>query len=183
VRGSFSCACGGRGASMLSFSVCRSGESRDRGVSVLFGAPAARVVVSSLTWVPSASRWPGHFSLLVQREVTKRKDAPLTRLPGLLPSRSACGLWGLSTALVPLRSPASRPKPGLRHPWLRRSSGRSSASACPPRPCADDRLAHIVCATPSGPSHRPPAAPEGTRRATRPPGRAKIGLRRHGALL
>ena len=40
------------------------------------------------TWLacrglPSSCRRPGHFSLLAQRKVTKRKSTPMPRLPGL----------------------------------------------------------------------------------------------------
>jgi hypothetical protein len=48
--------------------------------------------VSSMTRFPSASRRPGHFSLLVQREVTKRKDAPVARFLHILCRKCA---WGL----------------------------------------------------------------------------------------
>ena len=41
--------------------------------------PSAGVVCVVHDLVPSASRRPGHFSLLVQREVTKRKDTPVLR--------------------------------------------------------------------------------------------------------
>ena len=59
--------------------------------------PAAVVACVIHDLFPSALRRPGHLSLLVQRKVTQREDAPLPRLPGLLPSRCACGLRGLST--------------------------------------------------------------------------------------
>jgi len=39
----------------------------------------------------SARKRTGHFSLLVQRKVTKRKDAPAPRPPHILCSGSACG--------------------------------------------------------------------------------------------
>ena len=57
-------------------------------------------------------RRPSHFSLRGQREVTKRKATPLSRLTGLRPVRYASGLRGLSTV----------------HPWTDAKLARIHAS-------------------------------------------------------
>jgi len=87
-----------------------------------------------------------HFLLLAQEKVTKEKGTPRTRLAGILPSRCASRRRGFSTALCCFAS-CYTAKPGLRHPWLRRSAGRSSASPFPPRPCAGEKHARVVRAS------------------------------------
>jgi|GEM_PF-2817237 len=87
-----------------------------------------------------------HFLLLAQEKVTKEKGTPRTRLAGILHSRCASRRRGFSTALCCFAS-CYTAKPGLRHPWLWRSAGRSSASPYPPRPCTGEKHARVVRAS------------------------------------
>jgi hypothetical protein len=75
--------------------LCRGELARDRGVlSCLRVNQENQELKQRLSSRPSGA--PSHFSLLAQREVTKRKGTPASRPPGILPCGYAIGLRGLA---------------------------------------------------------------------------------------
>ena len=74
-----------------------------------------------------------------QDALSQEKPPPVSRLPGILPSRFARALRRLAERTLLATRPAAGVEPGLRHCWLRRSAGRHALqrmSRFSPRPCA-----------------------------------------------
>ena len=84
----------------------------------------------------SASRRPSHFSLLVQREVTKRKDAPVLRFLHFLCRKSARVLRRSDDGPCPASQSCSagqaRPSPSMAPAlvWPKQCFGFSSSPLC-----------------------------------------------------
>ncbi|WOS38969.1 hypothetical protein [Xanthomonas rydalmerensis] len=96
-----------------------------------------------------------HFSLLVQRKVTKRKHTPPSR-----PLRGSAPLTGFSDGACLLRSQVR----GSRLAAPARPPGRSSASPFPGEPCPGRKRRTSLCAAPlRGVLPASSAAAEGTR--------------------
>jgi hypothetical protein len=110
---------------------CRSALARDRPVSLFLGLH--QEPKQELSSRPSGG--PSYFSLLAQREVTKRKGTPASRPPGILPCGYAIGLRGFADSA----SCAARTR--VAPPWRRDHAPARGAEKelrkrhCAPIPC------------------------------------------------
>jgi hypothetical protein len=110
--------------------LCRSGLARDRLASVFFGLvrePESKLLKQEQELSSRPSGAPSYFSLLAQREVTKRKGTPRRSPSGILPPGARAGSAGSRTAHPALRERAHirvRAPAGL---WLRPPADRQGA--------------------------------------------------------